>query len=70
MSSDLPRDSDLTSNGDSNGTLHDVPTVAPATTPATATAPVSKHVENVMYSDVRFVALRNNQASANPYRLV
>ena len=52
MSSDLPRDSDLATNGDSNGTLQDTPTVAPATT----AAPVSKHVENVMYSDVCCVA--------------
>lgn len=49
MSSDLPRDSDLATNGDSNGTSLDAPTLAPVT----STAPVSNHVENVMYSDVR-----------------
>ncbi|CAD0109512.1 unnamed protein product [Aureobasidium uvarum] len=54
MSSDLPRTSDLTTNGDSNGTSHDVSSVAPATTSATSTAPVSKHVETVMYSDVHW----------------
>ncbi|KAI4727210.1 RhoGAP-domain-containing protein [Aureobasidium sp. EXF-10728] len=51
MSSDLPRTSDLTTNGDMNGTSHDVPSVAPATTSATSTAPVSNHVDMVMYSD-------------------
>ncbi|KAI4717031.1 RhoGAP-domain-containing protein [Aureobasidium sp. EXF-10727] len=45
MSSDLPRTSDLTTNGDSNGTSHDVPSVAPVTTSATSTAPVSNHVD-------------------------
>lgn len=53
MSSDLPRDGDLATNGDTNGISLDTPTVAPATAPATSTAPVSNHVENVMYSDVR-----------------
>lgn len=53
MSSDLPRDGDLATNGDANGTLHDTPSIATATEPAPTTAPVSKDVENVMYSDVR-----------------
>lgn len=55
MSSDLPRDSDLAINGDANGTLHDTPTIATATAtePASTAVPVSKDVENVMYSDVR-----------------
>lgn len=51
MSSDLPRDTDLGANADMNGTSHDAASTAPAT--ATATAPLSKDVENVMYSDVR-----------------
>ncbi|KAH0178797.1 RhoGAP-domain-containing protein, partial [Aureobasidium melanogenum] len=55
MSSDLPRDSDLATNGDSNGTSLDAPTVAPVT----STAPVSNHVENVMYSDIGINTLLN-----------
>ncbi|KAG9674955.1 RhoGAP-domain-containing protein, partial [Aureobasidium melanogenum] len=55
MSSDLPRDSDLTTNGDSNGTSLDTPTVAPVT----STAPVSNHVDNVMYSDIGINTLLN-----------
>ncbi|KAH0347562.1 RhoGAP-domain-containing protein, partial [Aureobasidium melanogenum] len=55
MSSDLPRDSDLATNGDSNGTSLDTPTVAPVT----STAPVSNHVENVMYSDIGINTLLN-----------
>lgn len=53
MSSDLARDGDLATNGDANGTLHDTPTIATATEPASTAVPVSKDVENVMYSDVR-----------------
>lgn len=52
MSSDLPRDSDLATNGDTNGASLDAPTLAP-TASVTSTAPVSNHVDNVMYSDVR-----------------
>ncbi|KAG9704116.1 RhoGAP-domain-containing protein, partial [Aureobasidium melanogenum] len=55
MSSDLPRDSDLATNGDSNGASLDTPTVAPVT----STAPVSNHVENVMYSDIGINTLLN-----------
>ncbi|KAH0381031.1 RhoGAP-domain-containing protein, partial [Aureobasidium melanogenum] len=55
MSSDLPRDSDSATNGDSNGTSLDTPTVAPIT----STAPVSNHVDNVMYSDIGINTLLN-----------
>ncbi|KAH0281108.1 RhoGAP-domain-containing protein, partial [Aureobasidium melanogenum] len=55
MSSDLPRDSDLATNSDSNGTSLDTPTVAPVT----STALVSNHVENVMYSDIGINTLLN-----------
>ncbi|KAI5203924.1 RhoGAP-domain-containing protein [Aureobasidium subglaciale] len=59
MSSDLPRDTELGTNGDANGISHDTPTVAPATAPATATAPVSNHVEKVLYSDIGINTLLN-----------
>ncbi|THX93696.1 RhoGAP-domain-containing protein [Aureobasidium pullulans] len=59
MSSDLPRDGDLATNGDANGTLHDTPTIATATEPASTTAPVSKDVETVMYSDIGINTLLN-----------
>ncbi|KAG9526515.1 RhoGAP-domain-containing protein, partial [Aureobasidium melanogenum] len=55
MSSDLPRDGDSATNGDSNGTSLDTPTVAPVT----STAPVSNHVDNVMYSDIGINTLLN-----------
>ncbi|KAH0271759.1 RhoGAP-domain-containing protein, partial [Aureobasidium melanogenum] len=58
MSSDLPRDSDLATNGDTNGASLDAPTLAP-TASVTSTAPVSNHVDNVMYSDIGINTLLN-----------
>ncbi|KAH0361173.1 RhoGAP-domain-containing protein, partial [Aureobasidium melanogenum] len=58
MSSDLPRDGDLATNGDANGASLDAPTLAP-TASVTSTAPVSNHVENVMYSDIGINTLLN-----------